>query len=74
LLLEPGNEVTSAHASLNWQRKVASRNARPAGWLLAELRMRGPVGFNRGRRSSKQRVNRLRYSMIEVITEVMPAS
>jgi len=36
--------------------------------------MRGPVGFNRGRRSSKQRVNRLRYSMIEVITEVMPAS
>lgn len=36
-----------------------------AAWLLAEVIMRGPVGFNPGRRAPERRVPRLRYPVIE---------
>jgi hypothetical protein len=36
-----------------------------AAWLLAELQMRGPAGFNPGRQLAKQQVYRLRYPVIE---------
>ena len=34
-------------------------------WQLADYIMRGPVGFNPGRRLSEKRIRRLRYPMIE---------
>ena len=34
-------------------------------WQLAELIMRGPVGFNPGRRLTERRAPRLRYPVIE---------
>jgi hypothetical protein len=34
-------------------------------WQLAELIMRGPQGFNPGRRLAARRVPRLRYPVIE---------
>jgi len=37
-----------------------------AAWLLAELQMRGPVGFNPGGPLAERRVPRLRYPVIEV--------
>jgi hypothetical protein len=42
------------------------REREASAWLLAEMTMRGPVGFNPGRRLAKQRVYRLRYPVIEV--------
>ena len=36
-----------------------------AALLLAELQMRGPVGFNPGRRLAERRVPRLRYPVID---------
>jgi hypothetical protein len=36
-----------------------------AAWLLAEVIMSGPQGFNPGRRLAERRVPRRRYPMIE---------
>ena len=43
-----------------------SRNAGRRPWLLTELQMRGPAGFNPGRRLPQRRARRLRYPVIEV--------
>jgi len=50
-------------AQLSAEGGKAEREA--AAWQLAELIMRGPVGFNPGRRPTKRLVRRLRYPLIE---------
>jgi hypothetical protein len=42
------------------------REREAIAWQLAELQMRGPQGFNPGRRLAERRVPRLRYPVIEV--------
>ena len=51
-------------ARLAAEGREAEREA--TAWLLADLIMRGPAGFNPGRRVVEQRVPRVRYSVIEV--------
>jgi hypothetical protein len=50
-------------AQLHDERPEQEREA--ACWLLAELTMRGPQGFNPGRRLAQRRVPMLRYPVIE---------
>jgi hypothetical protein len=50
-------------AQLAAEGRQAEREA--SAWLPAELTMRGPVGFNPGRRLPERRVPRMRYSVIE---------
>jgi len=50
-------------AQLAAEGRHAEREA--SAWLLAELTMRGPVGFNPGRRRTERRAPRLRYPVIE---------
>jgi len=46
--------------------REAEREA--ATWLLAEVIMRGPAGFNPGRRLPARCIPRLRYPVIEATT------
>lgn len=58
------DEVALRHRIAQLAAEGREQEPEAAAWLLADLQMRGPVGFNPGRRLAERRV-RLRYPVIE---------